>query len=120
MLGPFAGYVAGSNAFDIYSPWEMFLVSAAAPLVAYAVYEWTHRREFDEHKLIPLFLGVGSYGLLISGVLNWGTPVGGYFGIESGDYAFQNAEVNLLWQAIGLAVCIAAGLATFGAYREFK
>ena len=112
LLGPFAGYVAGSNAFDIYSPWEMFLVSAAAPLVAYAVYEWTQRREFDEHKLIPLFLGVGSYGLLISGVLNWGTPVGGYFGIESGDYAFQNAEVNLLWQAIGLAVCIAAGLAT--------
>jgi Amt family ammonium transporter len=112
LLGPFAGYVAGSNGFDIYSPWEQFLVSAAAPLVAYAVYEWTQRREFDEHKLIPLFLGVGSYGLLVSGVLNWGTPVGGYFGIESGDYAFQNAEVNLLWQAIGLAVCLAAGLAT--------
>jgi ammonium transporter, Amt family len=112
LLGPFAGYVAGSNGFDIYSPWEQFLVSAAAPLVAYAVYEWTQRREFDEHKLIPLFLGVGSYGLLISGVLNWGTPVGGYFGIESGDYAFQNAEVNLLWQAIGLAVCLAAGLVT--------
>jgi ammonium transporter, Amt family len=112
LLGPFAGYVAGSNGFDIYSPWEMFLVSAAAPLVAYAVYEWTQAREFDEHKLTPLFLGVGSYGLLISGVLNWGTPVGGFFGIESGDYAFQNAEVNLLWQAIGLAVCIAAGLAT--------
>jgi ammonium transporter, Amt family len=112
LLGPFAGYVAGSPAFDIYAPWEMFLVSAAAPLVAYAVYEWTQAREFDEHKLTPLFLGVGSYGLLISGVLNWGTPVGGYFGIESGDYAFQNAEVNLLWQAIGLAACLAAGLAT--------
>jgi ammonium transporter, Amt family len=112
LLGPFAGYVAGSPAFDIYSPWEMFLVSAAAPLVAYAVYEWTQAREFDEHKLTPLFLGVGSYGILILGVLNWGTAGGGYFGIESGDYAFQNAEVNLLWQAIGLAVCIAAGLAT--------
>jgi Amt family ammonium transporter len=112
LLGPFAGYVAGSPAFDIYSPWEMFLVSAAAPFVAYFVYEWTQRREFDEHKLIPLFLGVGSYGLLISGVLNWGTPVGGYFGLDSGDYAFQNAEVNLLWQAIGLAVCLAAGLLT--------
>jgi ammonium transporter, Amt family len=114
LLGPFAGYVAGSPAFDIYSPWEMFLVSAAAPFVAYFVYEWTQRREFDEHKLIPLFLGVGSYGLLISGVLNWGTPVGGYFGLDSGDYAFQNAEVNLLWQAIGLAVCLAAGLLTGG------
>jgi ammonia channel protein AmtB len=112
LLGPFAGYVAGAPAFDIYAPWEMFLVSAAAPLVAYAVYEWTQRREIDEHKLINLFLGVGSYGILMAGVLNWGTPGGGYFGVTEGDYAFQHAEVNLLWQAIGLAVCIAAGLLT--------
>ncbi len=112
LLGPFAGYVAGSPAFDIYAPWEMFLVSAAAPLVAYAVYEWTQRREIDEHKLINLFLGVGSYGILMAGVLNWGTPGGGYFGVTEGDYAFQHAEVNLLWQAIGLAVCIGAGLLT--------
>jgi ammonium transporter, Amt family len=112
LLGPFAGYVVGSPAFDIYAPWEMFLVSASAPLVAYAVYEWTQKREFDEHKLIPLFLGVGSYGILLTGVLNWGTEGGGYFGLTEGDYVFQHAEVNLLWQAIGLAVCIAAGLAT--------
>jgi ammonium transporter, Amt family len=112
LLGPFAGYVVGSPAFDIYAPWEMFLVSASAPFVAYAVYEWTQRREFDEHKLIPLFLGVGSYGLLMTGILNWGTPGGGYFGLTEGDYAFQNAEINILWQAIGLAVCIAAGLLT--------
>jgi ammonium transporter, Amt family len=112
LLGPFAGYVAGSPAFDIYAPWEMFLVSAAAPFVAYAVYEWTQRREIDEHKLINLFLGVGSYGILMTGVLNWGTAGGGYFGVTEGDYAFQHAEVNLLWQAIGLAVCIAAGLLT--------
>jgi ammonium transporter, Amt family len=112
LLGPFAGYVAGSPAFDIYAPWEQFLVSAAAPLVAYAVYEWTQKREIDEHKLINLFLGVGSYGILMAGVLNWGTLGGGYFGVTEGDYAFQHAEVNLLWQAIGLAVCIVAGLVT--------
>jgi Amt family ammonium transporter len=112
LLGPFAGYVVGSPAFDIYAPWEMFLVSASAPLVAYAVYEWLQKREFDEHKLIPLFLGVGSYGILIAGVLNWGTMGGGYFGITEGDFAFQHAEINLLWQAIGLAVCLGAGLAT--------
>ena len=112
LLGPFAGYVVGSPGFDIYAPWEQFLVSASAPLVAYAVYEWTQKREFDEHKLIPLFLGVGSYGILMVGVLNWGTAGGGYFGVTEGDYAFQHAEVNLLWQAIGLVVCIAAGLAT--------
>ena len=114
LLGPFAGYVAGSPAFDIYTPWEQVLVSGAAPLVAYAVYEFMQRREIDEHKLIPLFLGVASYGILISGVLNWGTPTGGYFGVTEGDYAFQNAEVNLIWQAIGLAVSIGAGLATGG------
>jgi ammonium transporter, Amt family len=112
LLGPFAGYVVGSPAFDIYAPWEMFLVSASAPLVAYAVYESLQKREFDEHKLIPLFLGVGSYGILIAGVLNWGTMGGGYFGITEGDFVFQHAEVNLLWQAIGLAVCLGAGLAT--------
>ena len=112
LLGPFAGYVVGSPGFDIYAPWEQFLVSASAPLVAYAVYEYTQKREFDEHKLIPLFLGVGSYGILMVGILNWGTPGGGYFGVTEGDYAFQHAEINLLWQAIGLAVCIGAGLLT--------
>jgi ammonium transporter, Amt family len=112
LLGPFAGYVSGSPAFDIYEPWQMFLVALAAPLVAYAVYEWTQRREIDEHKLIPLFLGVGSYGILAVGLIKWGTAGGGYFGVDSGDYAFQNAEVNVLWQAIGLAVCIGAGLLT--------
>jgi ammonium transporter, Amt family len=112
LLGPFAGYVAGSPAFDIYAPWEQFLVSAAAPLVAYAVYEWTQKREIDEHKLINLFLGVGSYGIVMAGVLNWGTLGGGYFGVTEGDYAFQHAEINILWQAIGLAVCIGAGLLT--------
>src|ERR687896_2376142 len=112
LLGPFAGYVVGSPGFDIYAPWEQFLVSASAPLVAYAVYEWTQKREFDEHKLIPLFLGVGSYGILMVGILNWGTAGGGYFGLTEGDYAFQHAEINVLYQALGLAVCIAAGLAT--------
>jgi ammonium transporter, Amt family len=112
LLGPFAGYVVGSPGFDIYAPWEQFLVSASAPLVAYAVYEWTQKREIDEHKLINLFLGVGSYGILMVGILNWGTLGGGYFGVTEGDYAFQHAEINLLWQAIGLAVCIAAGLLT--------
>jgi ammonia channel protein AmtB len=112
LLGPFAGYVSGAPAFDVYEPWQMFLVALAAPLVAYAVYEWTQKREVDEHKLIPLFLGVGSYGILAVGLIQWGTPGGGYFGVEEGDYAFQNAEMNVLWQAIGLAVCIGAGLAT--------
>jgi ammonia channel protein AmtB len=112
LLGPFAGYVSGSPAFDLYEPWVMFLVALAAPLVAYAVYEWTQKREFDEHKLIPLFLGVGSYAILMVGLIEWGTAGGGYFGVTEGDYAFQNAEINVLYQALGLVVSIAFGLAT--------
>jgi ammonia channel protein AmtB len=112
LLGPFAGYVSGAPAFDVYEPWQMFLVAAAAPLVAYAVYEWTQKREIDEHKLIPLFLGVGSYGILMVGLIDWGTAQSGYFGVTEGDYAFQHAEMNVLWQALGLAVCIGVGLAT--------
>ena len=112
LLGPFAGYVAGSPAFDIYEPWEMFLVALAAPLVAYAVYEWTQRRKWDEHKLTPLFLGAGSFGLIMVGLINWGTDQGGYLGIESGDYAFQNASINVLWQLLGIVVCIGAGVVT--------
>ena len=80
--------------------------------MAYATYERLQKREIDEHKLIPLFVAVGSVGILLAGVLNWGTPGGGYFGVTEGEYAFQHAEVNLLWQAVGLAVCLGAGLAT--------
>jgi ammonia channel protein AmtB len=90
----------------------MFLVALAAPLVAYAVYEWTQRKEIDEHKLINLFLGVGSYGILMVGLIDWGTAQSGYFGVTEGDYAFQHAEINLGWQALGLAVSIAFGLVT--------
>ena len=112
LLGPFAGYVIGTPGFDIYAPWEMLLIAMAAPFVAYVTYEWLQKREIDEHKLIPLFVAVGSVGILLVGVLNWGTPGGGYFGVTEGDYAFQHAEVTLLWQAIGLVVCLGAGLAT--------
>jgi Amt family ammonium transporter len=112
LLGPFAGYVAGSPGFDIYEPWQMFLVALAAPLVAYVVYEWTQRRNWDEHKLTPLFLGAGSFGLIMVGLIKWGTEQGGYLGLESGDYAFQNASINVLWQLLGIVVSIGFGVVT--------
>lgn len=112
LLGPFAGYVSGSPAFDVYTPWQMFLVAFFAPVVAYVVYEASQKREWDEHKLTPLFLGAGVYGLLMVGLIDWGTAQGGYFGIEEGDYAYQNAEINVLWQAIGAAVSIGFGVVT--------
>jgi len=112
LLGPISGYVAGAPAFDIYKPWQTFLVALGAPVVAYAVYEASQRRRFDEHKLMPLFLGAGSYGLIMAGLINWGTAQGGYLGLTSGDYAFQNAEINVFWQLLGLIVVVGAGVVT--------
>jgi ammonia channel protein AmtB len=115
LLGPFAGYVAGAPGLDVYEPWQTFLVALAAPLVAYAVYEWTQRRQWDEHKLTPLFLGAGSFGLIMVGLIEWGTAQGGYLGIDSGDYAFQNASINVLWQLIGIVVSVGLGVLTAAA-----
>jgi ammonia channel protein AmtB len=112
LLGPLGGYVAGAPGFDIYQPWQMFLVALGAPVACYLVYEFSQRHGWDEHKLTPLFIGAGSYGLLMVGLVKWGTAQGGYLGIETGEYAFQNAEVNVLWQAIGLVVAIGFGVVT--------
>lgn len=112
LLGPLAGYVAGASGFDVYLPWQMFLVALGAPVVAYLVYEFTFKRKFDELKLLPLFLGAGSYGLIMLGIFKSGTPRGGYFGIEEGAYAFQHGEIGLVMQLVGIAVCLGAGVVT--------
>lgn len=112
LLGPFAGYVAGACAMDVYEPWQMFLVSMGAPFVSYAVYEFLGRKQIDEHKLLPVFASAGTYGLIMVGLIDWGTAKGGYFGITEGDYAFQHAEITLWWQLIGIVVCLGAGMLT--------
>jgi ammonia channel protein AmtB len=112
LLGPFAGYVSCSMALDVYKPWQAFLVALVAPFTAYAVYEFIGRKLVDEHKLLPVFAAAGTFGMLAVGLIAWGTDHGGYVGIEEGTYAFQNAEINILWQAIGTIVCIGAGVIT--------
>ncbi len=106
LLGPLGGYVACAPAFDVYKPWQTLLVAMGAPIVCYAVYEFSQGRRFDEHKLTPLFLGAGSYGLIMVGLVSWGVDKGGHFFLTEGDYAFQNAEINVLWQVIGLVVVV--------------
>jgi ammonia channel protein AmtB len=98
----------------VYEPWQTFLVALGAPFVSYAVYEFLGRRLVDEHKLLPVFAGAATYGFIMVGLIDWGTAQGGYFGIEEGTYAFQNAEINVLWQLIGIAVCFGAGVVTAG------
>ena len=112
LLGPLAGYVAGAPGFDVYVPWVVFLVACGAPFIAYMVYELMQKLKIDEHKLIPLFGGVATYGFIMVGVLYAGTPRGGYFGIEEGAYAFQHGEISLMMQLVGVATCLGAGIIT--------
>jgi ammonium transporter, Amt family len=112
LLGPFAGYVSGAPALDVYEPWQAFLVALGAPFAAYAVYEYIGRKLVDEHKLLPVFAGGATYGFIMVGLIAWGTKHGGYVGIEEGTYAFQNAEINIFWQLIGIAVCFGIGVLT--------
>ena len=46
------------------------------------------------------------------GLVKWGEAQGGYFGVTEGDFAFQHAEVNLFWQALGIVVAIGLGVVT--------
>ncbi len=112
LLGPLAGYVAGASGFDVYLPWQMFLVALGAPFVAWGVYSATLKRGLDEHKLFPLFLGAGSYGLVMLGVFQAGTPRGGYLGIEEGIYAFQHGQIGIVMQVVGVLACLGAGALT--------
>ena len=112
LLGPLAGYVAGASGFDVYVPWQMFLVALGAPIVAYVIYEFLQKRQIDEHKLLPLFAGVGSYGLIMTGLLHIGVPRGGYLGIEEGAYAFQHGEIGVVMQLVGIVVSLGFGIIT--------
>jgi len=112
LFGPLAGYVSGASGFDVYVPWEMFLVALGGPIAAYFVYEFTQKRQIDEHKLFPLFAGAGIYGLLMVGLLRGGTPRGGYYGITEGAYAFQHGEIGILMQVVGIVVCLGMGIVT--------
>ncbi|KIC19759.1 ammonium transporter [Leisingera sp. ANG-Vp] len=112
LLGPLAGYVAGASGFDVYLPWQAFVVGLVAPFAAFIVYEFTLKRGIDEHKLFPLFLGCGTLGMVMLGLFKAGTPRGGFFGIEEGAYAFQHGEISLVMQLAGTATCIGTGVVT--------
>ncbi len=112
LLGPLAGYVAGASGFDVWMPWQTFVVALGAPVVSYVVYEFTYKRLIDEHKLIPLFLGAGVYGLIMVGIFKAGTPRSGYLGFEEGAFAFQHAEISLVMQLVGIGVVIGMGVVT--------
>ena len=55
----------------------------------------------DEPKVVPLALGPGIVGALLTGFLEWGTATGGYLGLE-GEYAPGVAEITPWWQLAGV------------------
>jgi len=112
LLGPLSGYVATAPGLDVYLPQQTLLVSFGGPVMAYMVYEFLQKRKIDEHKLIPLFVGAGVYGLLMVGLVKAGVPRSGYFGVTEGVYAFQHSHISPIMQLTGIGVCLGMGVLT--------
>jgi ammonia channel protein AmtB len=112
LLGPLAGYAAATPMLDVVTPWEMLVIALFAPFVVAAVYEACHRAGIDEAKIVPLGIGAGIYGAVVTGIVAWGDGTGGFIGIQEGEFAFQNAEINLGWQLIGIAVTLGMAAVT--------
>lgn len=110
LLGPITGYIAGTAMFDITKPWIMLLVALPAPLIAYGTYQLLRKLRIDEPKVVPLVLGTGIYAALLPGIVESGTPQGGFIGFEEGEFAFQNAAISLGSQLAGLGVTIGIAL----------
>lgn len=106
LLGPIAGAVICGTFFDVGMPWEVFLLSLFGPPVALGTAALMRRMRIDEPKVIPLALGPGIVGAIACGFLAWGTPTGGYPGLE-GDYALGHAEITPWMQLAGVAVTMA-------------
>jgi len=111
-LGPLAGYAANAGALDVYDPWMALLVGLSSLIPVYFVYEWLQRKGIDDQKLVPLGLGAGIYGLILLGLIKWGTATSGYPGLTEGTYAFQNADITVYWQLLGVAVAVGIGFVT--------
>jgi Amt family ammonium transporter len=107
LLGPIAGYIACASAYDVYHPWEAFIVAFFGPFAVYLGMRFMRAIKVDEGKVVALTLFGGIYGVVVSGFFAWHTKVGGFFGITEGKYAFQNAEVTPWMQILGVVIVLA-------------
>jgi ammonium transporter, Amt family len=105
LLGPIAGVVMGGTLFDIGTAWACLLVGALGPLVALGTAALLRKAGIDEPKVVPLALGPGIVGALLTGFLEWGTRTGGYIGLE-GKYAVGVAEITPWWQLAGVVTTV--------------
>jgi Amt family ammonium transporter len=105
LIGPVTGYVGCAACLDVVHPWVCMLVALGSPFAFWFVYTLLYRARIDEKKIVPLGLGSGVYGAIVSGFVAWHTPTGGYFGLR-GAYGFQHAQVSPWMQLAALGVTI--------------
>lgn len=105
MLGPISGVVMCGTMLDIGTPWKCVLVGALGPLVALGTATLLRKARIDDPKVVPLALGPGIAGALLTGFLYWGTRTGGYLGL-TGKYAVGVAEITPWWQLAGVVVTV--------------
>ncbi|MGI9116963.1 MAG: ammonium transporter [Gaiellales bacterium] len=101
LLGPISGAVLCGALFDITKPWVILIVSLFGPIVTIIGQKVMQKTGIDESKVVPLALFNGIVGVMLAGFIGWGTKTGGYFGLE-GEFGFQHAEINPLWQLVGI------------------
>lgn len=106
LLGPISGVVICGTLLDIGSAWVCVLLGACGPLLALGTTQLLRRVRIDDPKVVPLALGPGIVGAIATGFIEWGTPTGGYIGLE-GRYAVGVAEINPLWQLVGVVTTVA-------------
>ena len=112
-LGPISGVVITGTLLDIGNAWQCLLVGALGPLVGLGTASVLRRLRIDDPKVVPLALGPGVVGALLTGFIEWGTRTGGYIGLE-GPYAVGVAQVTPWWQLAGIgATMLVAGVPAF-------
>jgi ammonium transporter, Amt family len=105
VLGPIAGYLMTATMLDIGMPWYVGLIAIAGPPLALLGGKVVAALGIDDPKVAPLVLGVCPIGVIVTGIVMWGTKTGGYPGLE-GEFGFQHAEITPWTQALGVAVSI--------------
>lgn len=109
-LGPIAGAIISGTLFDIGTPLECMVFGGLGPIVAFATSRLVHALGIEEPKVVPLALGPGIVGAILVGFVHWGTPTGGFPGLE-GAMAAGHATITPYWQLMGvLATMVVAGV----------
>ncbi|GAB2983688.1 hypothetical protein LWP59_17655 [Amycolatopsis acidiphila] len=110
LLGPVAGVVMAGTLLDIGNAWECLLVGALGPVVALGTAALLKKARIDDPKVVPLALGPGAIGAVLTGFLKWGTRTGGYLGLD-GAHAVGVGEITPWWQLAGVvATMLVAGV----------